>query len=95
ESIELLELAFLCENRLGIRVKFEDMISPDKFPLDDQGRVTSETLAKIKTAFPFLNTDDVPTDSETSNLRSLLTVRAVIEFVRLAVEKNEAAAKAD
>src|SRR5262245_45770794 len=51
ESIDLIDLQFRVKG-LGISVNFQDLVR--RWPLDDDGRFTAETLKGMAAEFPFL-----------------------------------------
>jgi len=90
ESIDVLDLQFRVEKDLGIRIQFQEMFSATRWSLDDQGRFTEETCAKLGDEFPFLESGLEADEFKTPY--DLLTVRLIAQFVELA-ERTAAAAK--
>ncbi len=90
ESIELIELSFHLDKLYAVRVRFQDLATAD-YKLDDQGRLTGESLKLLKTKYPFLKLDGF----ETRPLRrpgDFLTIEAIAGFVQMALGAKEAPA---
>jgi len=82
ESIDILDLQFRVEKELGIRVQFQEMLSANRWVLDDQGRFTAETRMNLGDTFPFLKR---PLENEqVQTPQDLLTIEAIAEFVEFA-----------
>ena len=83
ESIELIELSFHLDKLYGVRIKFQEFAVGD-FKLDEQGCLTRDSLALLKTKYPFLKLDGF----ETRPLRrpgDFLTIEAIAGFVETGV----------
>lgn len=76
ESIDVLDLTFRIEKRLGVRPNFAVMKEEAALDFDESGRLTPESLAKARTLFPDL---PIPADG-TIAPRDLFTV-AMIEAI--------------
>ena len=84
ESLDLLDLSFRIDKHFGVRVRFNDLTA-DAIELDDQGRLTSASLALLKTRFPFLKLDGFET-RPLQRRTDLLTVEAIAGFVQTALD---------
>jgi acyl carrier protein len=87
ESIELIELSFHLDKLYGVRIKFQD-VATGEFQLDEHGCLTRETIALLKSKYPFLKLDGV----ETRPLRrpgDFLTIEAIAGFVQMALAAKE------
>ena len=88
ESLDLLELSFHIDKHLGVRVRFNDLTA-DAVELDDQGRLTSSSLALLRTKFPFLKLEGLET-RPLERRTDLLTVEAIAGFVQMALDARAA-----
>ena len=88
ESLDLLELSFHIDKHLGVRVRFNDLTA-DAVELDDQGRLTSSSLALLRTKFPFLKLEGLET-RPLERRSDLLTVEAIAGFVQMALDARAA-----
>jgi acyl carrier protein len=92
ESLDLLELKFRLEKQFTVRVPFHDLTAND-IELDEQGRLTSSSLALLKMKFPFLKLAEYemrPLERRTD----LLTIEAIAGFVQMALDSRQTAAPA-
>jgi acyl carrier protein len=90
DSLGLLEMSFRLERHFGVRVRFNDLTA-NAIELDGEGRLTTASLALLKTKFPFLKLDDYesrPLEHRTD----LLTIEAIAGFVQSALDARETAA---
>jgi acyl carrier protein len=92
ESIDLLDLSFRCEKRFGIKVQFEKMFSLEDLALDERGHVSREGIAKIKAKFPFLDMSEIEAEPGVSQLRELLTVATLTQYLQMRVMEKLALA---
>lgn len=76
ESIDVLDLTFRIEKRLGIRPNFAVIKEEAALDFDESGRLTPESLAKARALFPDL---PIPADGAVAP-RDLFTV-AMIEAI--------------
>jgi len=90
ESIELLELSFRCEKRFSVRVPFQQMLDQKSLQTDDQGVLTPQALAMLKSRYPFLDLTEFSRDPRIGRITEILTVRTIIEFVRQCVDSAQA-----
>lgn len=90
ESIDLLEIRFRLEKQYGIRLQLLELKS-DEFQLDEQGRLTSESIARLKTRFPFLQLDGVAA-RPLERRGDFLTVEMIASFVQAALDEDRAPA---
>lgn len=87
ESIEVLELQFQLEKKLGLRLAFSEVLAGQQVRTDARGVVTPESLAWLRENFPFLPLERLPADPTPEHLRQdLFTVGAIKALVRHAVE---------
>lgn len=83
ESIELIELSFKLERIYGVRVRFQDFASED-YKIDKRGCLTHESVAQLKSKYPFLKLDGY--ESRPLQRRGdFLTIEAIAGFVQMAV----------
>lgn len=90
ESIDLLDLAYRCEKRWGVRVNFSEMIDPDALATDETGTLTAESLAALRARYPELCYEDFEKNPSTHRMLSLVTVGAIERFVREAIQQKAA-----
>ncbi|MBI5863346.1 MAG: acyl carrier protein [Planctomycetes bacterium] len=85
ESIDLLDLGFMVERQLGIRINFSEALAGDAVRTDESGRLTAESTQEIRRRFPFLDLSRLPSGATPKRLiEETLTVSAITEFVRRA-----------
>ena len=90
ESIDLLELTFHCEKHFEVKLRLQELASPDELVTDETGRLTEESLSAVKTRFPFLDYSDFEADPMKNRITELLTVDAIARFVRDALQASTA-----
>lgn len=86
ESIEVLELSFQLEKKLGIKVDFAKVLGGGDVKIDEHGVVTADSLRRLSESYPFLRIDQVGPAPTPEDMKSLLTVDVITHFVRLAAE---------
>ncbi len=80
ESIDVLDLTFRCERRLGVQVRLRDIATADPSYLDEHGRLTPKGVLAIKQRCPWLDENRITGETP----RSLFTV----EFITRVVEHS-------
>lgn len=86
-SIDLLDVAFRCEKRFGIRLNFEELIDAKELETDEQGLLTAAALSRLKLRLPHLDYSDFEQHPQKSEIARTITVGALAEFVRRSLEK--------
>jgi acyl carrier protein len=86
ESIDVLDLSFRCEKQFGVKVSFSDFGRPEDLELDAAGALTPAALDRIEQRYPFLRVDPIRDNPAQARLSELLTVEAITEFVRRAID---------
>jgi acyl carrier protein len=87
-SLDMLELSFRLEKFYGVRVKFQDLTSDD-YKLDERSRLMPESLALLKSKYPFLKLDGF--ESRPLHQRGeFLTIEAIAGFVQMALAAKPA-----
>ena len=81
ESIDLLDLSFRIEKDLKIRVNFHQLMSPEDWQFDEEGRLTAASVEKLRSEFPAIDVEQLGA-AEGVPARALLTVGFIIEVVR-------------
>jgi acyl carrier protein len=95
ESIDLLELGFLIEKQLRLKVDFGRLFSAGAIETDDSGVITHTALARIRIAMPYLDFHRLPQQPTPQALfDELLTVSAIAEIIRTAAAAQPAPAVA-
>ena len=82
ESIDLLDLGFKIEKAFGVRAQFQNLFGSSQMKTDPRGVFTPDAIAWLRAEFAFLNTAKLPVVPREDDLKGLLTVRAICEFVR-------------
>jgi acyl carrier protein len=80
ESIDALELAFKCHKELGVNPEFQKLSAAD-YALDEQGRLTEASIARLKAAYPFLDLSTFVADPMANRITELFTVDAIVHMV--------------
>lgn len=81
ESIEMLELAFQCEKKYGVKVRFEQMLGKQELEFTESGAITPASIRRIESDYPFLDVSRLPAEPKRDQLVDLLTVNAIVEFL--------------
>ncbi len=87
ESIELLDLSFRCERHFGIRAEFQKIGVGVRS--DDNGMLTPESLANLRTRYKFLDVATIEADPRAERVTELLTVGAIARYVHEALLEKE------
>jgi acyl carrier protein len=82
ESIDLLDTAFRCDKRFGVKVQFDKMFAPGEIQADTQGQLAPESAAGVRAKFPSLDIAKVRVNAGIEGLQELLTVGVITDFVR-------------
>lgn len=85
DSLGFLELSFQCEKRYGIKLPFQQVIPEDALVTDQNGTLTSESVAMLKRELPFLDYARLESNPAKNRVLELLTVSAIAELVRRAL----------
>ena len=86
ESIDLLDLSFRSAKHFGADVQLQKMMNQESLQTDEQGVLTQRGLEALRTQFPHLDLSEFSKDPRLTRITEILTVRAIIEFVRQCVE---------
>src|SRR6266567_8645148 len=87
ESIDLLDILFRLERKLGIKIQASDLGAyvqggiPDEEFGDEAGIVNPVGLAHLKKVMPQLNTDELAGKLEAGKVMSLFTVQNLTDMV--------------
>jgi acyl carrier protein len=87
ESIDLLDILFRLERKLGVKVKAADVAAyvqgdiPEGDFGDDQGKVTPLALAQLRKIMPQVDFDGLNGQLETDKVMMLFTVDNLAELV--------------
>jgi acyl carrier protein len=84
ESIDLLDLSFHLEKRLGSKVDFSRLLTGGALGADVRGPVSAQALQALAANYPFLPTDRLPPNPTQEDLKDLLTVDVLTHFAALA-----------
>ncbi len=91
ESIDLLELSFRSSKQFGVNVPLQKMMDQKLLETDEQGVLTPRGLDALRTQFPYLDLTEFSRDPRLTRIGEILTVRAIIEFVRKCVAEGSPA----
>jgi acyl carrier protein len=87
ESIDLLDILFRLERKLGIKIQASDLgayvqggIPDDEFG-DENGIVSAKGLTQLKKVMPQINTDALAGKLEAGKVMSLFTVQNLTDMV--------------
>jgi acyl carrier protein len=87
ESIDLLDILFRLERKLGVKIKAADLAAyiqgdvPEGAFGDDDGVVTPAAMAQLKKVMPQLDTDELEGKLEAKNVIRLFTVQNLVTLV--------------
>ena len=87
ESIDLLDILFRLERKLGIKIQASDLGAyvqggiPDEEFGDENGIVSEKGLAQLKRVMPQINTDALAGKLEAGKVMSLFTVENLTNMV--------------
>ena len=87
ESIDLLDILFRLERKLGIKIQASDLGAyvqggiPDEEFGDENGIVSAKGLAQLKKVMPQINTDALAGKLEAGKVMSLFTVQNLTGMV--------------
>ena len=76
ESIDVLDLGFHLEKRLGVRANFQQMLAPDRWEFDTDGQLTAASIRRLRDEFPHV---ELPADLQSIDLREIFTVAFIVE----------------
>ena len=86
ESIDLLDILFRLERKLGVKVQASDLaayiqggIADDEFG-DDRGIITEKGLNHLKTVMPQINVDELRGKFEAEKVMQLFTVQNMADM---------------
>lgn len=81
ESIDLLELSFVCEKHFGTKIEFHKAVPAEKVQTDANGRLTPDGLTYIQTTFPSIDLSEFARDPHITRILELLTVEALSQVL--------------
>jgi len=81
ESIDLLDLSFRLEKKLGTKIQFDRMFSAEELPRDEQGRLTPEAAAAVHAKYPSLKVEHLKDRPVVAVIQEVLTVGLIADFV--------------
>lgn len=88
ESIDDLDLSFRLEQKFGIKTNFAEL--GRHWKLDDEGRLTPESIDAFRVAWPFLAENELFTLAETGDPWSIVTVELIERLVWFRLEAKAA-----
>ncbi len=84
ESIDDLDLMFRCERRFGFRIRFQDLQDSTLWQVDERGRLTPETLAKLSNMFPLINLSDLEDQERRFQPGDFLKIDRIVQIIEQA-----------
>lgn len=87
ESIDLLDILFRLERKLGIKIQVSDIAEriqggiPDEEFADENGIISAVGLAQLKKALPQINPDELAGKLEAEKVLTLFTVQNLVEMI--------------
>lgn len=81
ESIDMLDLTFHCEKRFGVRLPLQQLATPGELEADANGRLTADSLARMKSKYSFLDYSRFELDPVQTRVTELITIAAIARFV--------------
>ncbi len=85
ESIDVLDAGFRLEQRYGVRLAFQQLMSAEQWTFDDRGRLTPDSLRGFAARYPFLALP-APMATEGVDPHDLFTVDFITRAVLQALE---------
>lgn len=85
ESIDVLDAGFRLEQRYGVRLAFQTMMSAEQWTFDDRGRLAPESLRRFRERYPFVRLP-APAATEGVDPHDLFTVEFIARAVVQALE---------
>lgn len=82
ESIDLLDLDFRIEKHFGHRADLQKLNVADRIQTDESGRLTVHSARALQSQFPSLDVEKLAAAPGGVDLRGLLTVHIITDFVR-------------
>ena len=89
ESIDLLDFAFRCEKRFGIRLNLQKLIEGDDLKTDPSGRLTPDSVAALKRRLPFLDDPDFQSEPHPARIPKFITVDGLAGLVCEALAQKQ------
>lgn len=90
ESIDVLDLSFRLEKRLGIKVQLEKAFTDESLETDSEGRLTPESIAEVQKKFPAMTAEMTEGAVSLDDLKELLTVEAIMLYLKDKLSKTAA-----
>ena len=81
ESIDMLDLTFRLETHYGVKMPVAKMIGPEEIQTDETGRLTPESLAQLKSQYPYLEYARFEANPAKSRMTEMITINAIAGFV--------------
>ncbi|MBH8556145.1 hypothetical protein I8751_28170 [Nostocaceae cyanobacterium CENA357] len=87
ESIDLLDILFRIERKLGVKIKSSDLAAyvqggiPDEEFADEQGIISAVGLAQLQKVMPQINSDELAGKLEVEKILDLFTIENFVDIV--------------
>lgn len=88
ESIDVLDLSFRLEKRLGIKVQLEKALADESLKTDSEGRLTPESIAEVQKRFPAMTAEMAKATISLDDLKELLTVESILLYLKDKLSKT-------
>lgn len=94
ESIDMLDLSFQIERQLGYRVNFDRLIGSESIKLSEGGVLEPGAIRALAAKFPYLPVHLLPDSPRVEDLKNLVTVETIVQFVADAGAEGQPVAQA-
>jgi|GEM_PF-2552300 len=83
ESIDVLELSFLCKSKFDHDIKFQEMANISDAPPSSSNELSDEQIAEIARNLPFIDVAELRRNRTLDTVQRLLTIENLYQFLRL------------
>jgi len=98
ESIDFLDIVFRLEREFGVKIPRGELFIEPLFRGDaayvQDGRVTEEGLAALRTQMPYADLTDLESGRRLANITDLFTVDLLVRYIAWKLGSDEAAGRA-
>lgn len=84
ESIDMLDLSFRSEKRLGIRSPFVNLTSADGWRFDENGKLSDESMKWLRTEFPHIDWQTRLATCDLHSVKDVVTIDLIVEMLYFA-----------
>ena len=83
ESIDVLELSFMCKTKFNHEIKFQEMASISDAPASHSNELSDEQIDEIARNLPFIDAAELRQNRTLDTVQRLLTIENLFQFLRL------------